>query len=161
MAAAFPTWKTITLGGHKDSAAYHVALQAGDYRIGNYTSQLLAKTPIAATETQVDLVCLTVREMGFLRGATTAEIYTWAEAHGLKKCPAEVGPALRLAYADQPSGEHIRVGMEPIADSDGDLRVFIVGNNGLVRWLDADWTGPVYRAKLWYPEYVWVFLRSS
>ena len=73
--AVSPIWKTVTLGLHKDEAALRAALASGGYRIGDYASQILAKTPLAATETTVDLVRLSVREMGFLNGATTAEIY--------------------------------------------------------------------------------------
>lgn len=155
---AFPVWKTITIGGQNNIAAYRAALHAGGYRVGDYASQLLDKTVVAESETTLELVRLTVGEMGFPRGASTAEIYAWAEAHGLKKCPAEVGPALRLAYADQPYGEWIRVGMEPIADSVGDLHVFLVGHGDHGRWLGTHWTDPTNQ---WHPGYVWVFLRSK
>lgn len=157
-ADALPTWRTIVLGGHKDIAAYRTALQAGGYRIGDYANQIMEKTPIATAETTVDLVQLTPRDIGSQRDASTAEIYAWAEAHGLKKCPAEVGPALRLAYADQPSDEWIRVGMEPIADSGGCPCVFDVEHAAHDRWLYAYWTNPTSQ---WNPRSVWVFVRSK
>lgn len=113
---------------------------------------------VATTKTAVDLVRLTVREMGFPRGATTIEIYARIRELGLLICPAEVGPALRQAYADQPIGEWIRVGMDPIAVSDGRLSVFLVDRGDGARWLNADWAEPTDQ---WSPGTPWVFLRSK
>lgn len=154
----FPVWKSITLGFHKDAAAHRAALQAGGNRVGDHASQIMEKMEVATAEIVVDLVRLTAREMGFLRGASTVEICAWAEAHGLKKCPAEVGPALRQAFADQPIGEWIHVGMEPIAVSDGRPRVFRVDRDGGARGLGASWTNPTHQ---WSPGLVWVFVREK
>src|SRR5258708_11313374 len=67
---------------------------------------------------------------------------------GLDLCPAEVGPALRRAYKDQPKGEWLLVAMEPITDSDGDSRIFLVEHGGNVPWLSAHYGDPdgVWRA---------------
>lgn len=47
---------------------------------------------------------LTVGDLGFPQGATTAELYAKAAALGLALCPLELGPHLRLQYLDQPEG---------------------------------------------------------
>ena len=73
---------------------------------------------------RIDLVRLTVRDLGFPRGATTEEIYTRAAEFGLELCPPEVGPHYRLAYADQPLGDWTAIGMKQINDSDGYPNVF-------------------------------------
>lgn len=158
MASDFPIWKTITLGAYKDTAAYCAALEAARCRVSDYAREILKKISIAQSETPVDLARLTVRELGFPEGATTEQAYAAALTRGLTKCPAEVGPALRLAYMDQPFGELIRVGMEPIVGSDGNLNVFRVVRGSGGRWLRASWAGPTGR---WSPEVVWVFLRSK
>ena len=56
----------------------------------------------AATCSIVTTVELTVRDLGFPRGATSAELYLRAGALGLGLCPLELGPHLRLQYLDQP-----------------------------------------------------------
>lgn len=47
---------------------------------------------------------LTVRNIGFPDGATTAQIFKRANELGLELCPLELGPHLRLEYLDQPEG---------------------------------------------------------
>ena len=97
---------------------------------------------VATEETELDLVVVSVAELGFKNGATREQIYSRAEERGLDHCPAEVGPQLRLQYADQPKGEWLVVGMEPITDSGGDLELFGVerGDSGL--WLSSCFDDP-------------------
>jgi len=45
---------------------------------------------------------------------TTAQINKAAGERGLAPCPPEVVPRLRLEYVNQPEGERLFVGMEPI-----------------------------------------------
>lgn len=47
---------------------------------------------------------LTVRDLGFPQGATTADLCAQAVLLGLQLCPLELGPHLRLHYLDQPKG---------------------------------------------------------
>jgi hypothetical protein len=58
----------------------------------------------SATRYSVMTVELAIRDLGFPQGATIAEIYARAAAHGLGLCPLELGPHLRLQYLDQPEG---------------------------------------------------------
>jgi hypothetical protein len=57
-------------------------------------------------------------------------IYSRAEQFGLGLAPAEVGPALRLHYFDQPIGEFLHVGMKPITTWTGEPGIFVVANGG-------------------------------
>lgn len=52
----------------------------------------------------VKTVELTVNDLGFPAGATTAQIFERAYEVGLNLCPLELGPHLRLQYLDQPEG---------------------------------------------------------
>ncbi len=118
---SFAVWDTVTLGFLKSPSVYRAALKESRYCIGDYADQILNKMKVSETETQVDLVVKTVAELGFKGGANRDAIYARAKELGLELCPAEVGPALRLAYQDQPNGEWLRIAMEPISDSGGDL----------------------------------------
>jgi hypothetical protein len=101
---------------------------------------------VSQEPTSVELVLMTVAELGFKTGAKRSDIYQRALELGFELCPPEVGPALRLAYADQPKNEWIWIGMEPITDSDGDPSVFDVVRDGDDRWLNAS---------CGHPDYVW------
>ena len=60
--------------------------------------------PVAAEETTVDIVVVSMLEMGFAEGelATLDTIYDRAKQLGLEICPVETAPQLRLQFLDQP-----------------------------------------------------------
>jgi hypothetical protein len=102
---------------------------------------------IATQETTLNLVVLSVKDLGFPKGATLQQIYDRAILEfGLCLCPAEVGPQLRLQYPNQPDEEWLIVAMEAITDLVGDLFVFSVIRSDSGLWLSADWD---------YPDNVW------
>lgn len=127
----------IILGFHKTADEYRRALAAAGFKISCCTNQILNKTPIAAAETPIYLVQKTVAELGLPNGGTLKQIYINAIALGYPLCPAEVGPALRLNYQNQPKGEWLRIAMEPITDSAGDLHIFSVEHLDDDYWFDA------------------------
>lgn len=71
-----------------------------------------------------DLIHLTVADLGFSSPATTKDIYAKAEELGFELCPAEVGPALRRHYFDQPLDEHLYISMKQITDFGNYMFVF-------------------------------------
>jgi len=150
-------WKTIQLGLHQSADEYRKAIKSSGMRISDYVNDLLNNPAftVMLKKCEVKLVMLTVAELGFPNGATSQEIYDKAKKRGSDLCPAEVGPALRLAYEDQPNGEWVIVAMEPITDSDGFLGVFGVGHDGDGRWLRTLYGSPGAR---WGPGDRWVFL---
>jgi hypothetical protein len=110
-------WKTIKLStGLKTADDFHKALEKGGHVIGSWGYGILGQLAFKVSETAnyVELVKITVRELGFKNGATNAQINERAKELGLELCPNEVGPQLRLQYKDQPKGERILVAMEPI-----------------------------------------------
>ena len=152
-------WKTIKLGtGFRTADDFRKALKGNGFNIGDWANDILGKPAfmVATEETEVDLVKVTVAELGFKKGARRNQIYERARDLGLELCPPEVGPQLRLQYQDQPNGEWILVAMEPIVDSDGAPFVFSVVRHASELWLDSRWRYPYY---FWSAASQWVFCR--
>ncbi|OGD57400.1 hypothetical protein A2V71_00140 [Candidatus Berkelbacteria bacterium RBG_13_40_8] len=137
---------TVRIGTHQNVKRLRKTLTDAGNRISDWGSDILNRITLAKKPEDVNIVVVTVAELGFPNGATRAHIYEKALSMGLGLLPAEVGPQLRLQYPDQPLGEWILVGMEPITDSDGYLKVFYVEHNGNGRWL---------RGSYGYPGHVW------
>jgi len=152
----FNVWKTINLGTGKNADDFRKVLKDRGFNIGNWADDILGKPAFtAATEaTEIDLVKVTVAELGFKEGARRDQIYERAKELGLELCPSEVGPQLRLQYQDQPNNEWLLIGMKPIADSDGDLGVFCVRRGDSELWLGSGWSHP---GGVWDPGSRWVF----
>lgn len=133
-------WKTIKLGtGLKTADDFRGALKAGGYQINDSANEMLGKPAftVAAKETEIELVKVLAKELGFKKGASRQEIYQRAQELGLKLCPNEVGPQLRLQYKNQPLNEWLLVAMEPIPDLYGCFRAFSVEPYGSVRWVSS------------------------
>lgn len=157
----FALWKTIKLGtGLKTADDFRRALKQAGCKLGDWGNDVLGQRAFTAseTETDADLVVVSVAELGFKDGATRADIYTRAQELGLSLCPAEVGPQLRLQYTNQPKGEWLLVAMEPIAGSVGSLGVFLVGHDGYGLWLHGN---RGHADSFWNGDDRWVFLRRK
>jgi hypothetical protein len=149
-------WKTIKLGIGKTADDFRKALKGNGFNIGDWANDILGKPAfmVATEETEVGLVKIAVAELGFKKGARRDQIYERAKELGLELCSPEAGPQLRLQYRDQPNGEWVLIGMEPIADSVGCLRVFLVERDGSELWLGGSWSDPGH---VWSPDDQWVF----
>lgn len=129
----FKMWKTIKLGtGLKTTDDFRSAFTVAGMKIDGVSNDLLGKPTftVSGKPVEVDLVSVTLTELGFKDGATLRDIYKRAQELGLSLCPPEVGPQLRLQYKDQPVGEWLNISMEPIADSGGTPGVFAVTQYG-------------------------------
>lgn len=162
-------WKTIKLGtGLRTAEHFMKDLTFSGCRIGYYAAEMLKKLEftesVAVRETNIELVNVSVAELGLKEKATTQEIYKRAQKNNLELCPAEVGPQLRLQYQDQPIGERLLIGMK---SSQGTDRIFVVAHyskpnnhygvdpfNGKV----IDSLGAFLR---WDKEAHWIFLRRK
>jgi len=150
-------WRTIKLGtGLRTAGEFGIALKQAECRIGDRGNDILGKPAFTASETEmeVDLVNVSVADLGFKDGAIRKDIYRRAIELGLELCPAEVGPQLRLQYRDQPKGEWLLVAMEPITDSDGGPGLFGVERGGRGLWLGA---GDGRPDRFWDSNGRWVF----
>ena len=132
-AATVPVWKTITVGKFANSFALIDALDAAGCSIGGAAGEILARPSftLSATKIDVELFAVSAAELGFRAGtASLADIYARAQQLGFELAAAEVAPQLRLQYFDQPIGEFLTIGMEPIRTWNGELAIVAVANGG-------------------------------
>ncbi|MGY4346588.1 hypothetical protein ACVWXM_003055 [Bradyrhizobium sp. GM7.3] len=100
---------------------------------GNSAGEILARPTftVSATTTSVELFTVSAAELGFRTDtALLADIYARAKQLGFGLAAAEVGPQLRLQYFDQPIGEFLIIGMEPIRTWQGAPVILNVANGG-------------------------------
>ena len=128
-----PVWKTITVGTFADSFALSNALDAVGCGIGDSAGEILARPTftLSAMKTNVELFAVSAAGLGLETDtASLAEIYARAQQLGFGLAAAEVAPQLRLQYFDQPVGEFLIIGMEPIKTSNGEPIILTVANGG-------------------------------
>jgi hypothetical protein len=124
-------WKTITLGRFANTFALRNALDAAGCGIGDLAEQILARPAFAMNPAEdVDLVVVSAAELGTPTETSLVDVYARAQERGLALAPAEVGPQLRLQYPDQPIGEFLHVGMNPINTWSGEPVIFALVNGG-------------------------------
>lgn len=161
---AFPEgrvkFRTIELGtGIKDGPEFQKAIETQGMKVYGWAADIL-KSPnfkVVGERGDADLVEVSVAGLGFNKITRYDAICARAEELGLELCPPEVGPQLRLQYADQPNGEYLSIAMKAINnDSGGDPNVFHVNRAGDELWLHTDGGRP---GSEWNPGGRFVFLR--
>ena len=126
-------WKTITIGTFANVFALSTALDAVGCGIGNSAGEILARPTftLRGAKTNVELFTVSAAELGFKTDtASLADIFARAKQLGFGLAAAEVGPQLRLQYFDQPIGEFLIIGMEPIRTWTGTPIILNVANGG-------------------------------
>ena len=97
---------TITLGTHRSGADLLDTLIEEKCRVSLWSTQALENPdfPVVAAEITVDIVIVSMLEMGFAEGerATLDTIYDRAKQMGLETCPVETAAQLRLQFLNQP-----------------------------------------------------------
>ena len=78
----------------------------------------------------MDLVVVSGADLGTPTETSLVDVYARAQERGLALAPAEVGPQLRLQYLDQPIGEFLHVGMNPINTWSGEPVILVLVNGG-------------------------------
>jgi len=139
-------WKTVKLGtGIKNADGFKKAIAELGYKIGDWANDIMGKKAFKVSNKpmELDLVKMTVAELGFKDGAKLVDIYTKIKSLGGTLCPPEVGPQLRLQYTDQPKGDWFLIAMETIVDSGGNPDVCKLerSDDGEV-WLYANYDDP-------------------
>lgn len=132
-AADVPVWRTIAIGTFTNPIALRNAMSAMGCHVGNSAAEVLARPAftLSGKRTDVGLLIVSAAELGFQgETASLAEIYARAQRLGFGLAPAEIGPQLRLQYLDQPIGEFLIIGMEPIRTWAGEPVILTVANGG-------------------------------
>ncbi|MDA9521725.1 hypothetical protein XI06_15695 [Bradyrhizobium sp. CCBAU 11434] len=127
------TWKTITIGTFADSLALRNELDSKGCNVGGQAAEILARPmfTVSSQKTNVELVDLSPAQLGLTTDTVTlADVYASAQRLGLELAAAEVGPQLRLQYFDQPVGEFLTIGMDPIKTWSGEPIILNVANGG-------------------------------
>jgi len=144
---SFPEGKiqkyNINIGG-KTKTELRSELEEKKVYVSPYAKDLLNSKDFDTSNNieNLELVRLTVDDLGFQNGATTDEIYKRAEDFGLELCPAEVGPQLRLAYS---GGDWMYIAMKQIADRYDYPNVFYLSRDGARQGLFASGARPTSR----------------
>ena len=148
---------SLEIGG-KTPQGYEAELQNEGYHISEHAKYLLAKVTTAKERQTLDLVRLKVSDLGFKDMTRYDQICARAEELDLERCPAEVGPALRLVMKDQPMGDWVIVAMELLTHRDGYPRVFRIHRDEGGSWL---YTRNGHPGDQWYPGDSFVFARRK
>ncbi len=132
-AAEAPVWKTIAIGTFPDPLALVGALDTERCAIGDLAREILARPAfgVSSKKMNVELFAMSAAELGFKTDVVTlAKVYARAQELGFGLAPAEIAPQLRLQYPDQPTGEFLIIGMEPIKTWKGAPVILNVANGG-------------------------------
>jgi hypothetical protein len=129
---AFQIWRTITVGLHDGAHAYREALDAARMKVGDAADEILGRPgfPYARIITEIELVLLSVIELGLDPPTSLSGVYERAKQLGLELCPAEVGPQLRLDYRSQLPNEVLHIAMAPVATHGGEPTILALMNIG-------------------------------
>ncbi|QIO37266.2 DUF1127 domain-containing protein [Bradyrhizobium sp. 1(2017)] len=132
-AADVPVWRKTTVGTFPDSVALRNALNARGCGVGDLAGEIMARPAftLSATKTDLELVTVSAAELGFqTEMVSLGQIHARAQQLGFGLAPAEIAPQLRLQYLDQPIGEFLIIGMDPIKTWKGQPVILTVANGG-------------------------------
>src|SRR5581483_4842313 len=101
--------------------------------VGGQAGEILARPTfaLASRQAEAELVLVTPAQLGFTSGTVTlAGPYARPREFGIEPARPEIGPQLRIQYFDQPMGEFLTIGMEPIITWSGEPIILNVANGG-------------------------------
>jgi len=165
---------TVTLGTHEDGEALLDALTKNHFRVSKWSIQALTHRdfPVEAEERQVDVIVVSLLEMGFLQDELVSldTIIKRAKKLGFDVCTPELAVQLRLQYTDQPDwstgdrlGQFFVVSEAIDLYADGVPKIFSIirddefphKETGIGLWLISnnvvDAADPAHRARLFNP----------
>lgn len=128
-AKSWPVWHTVELGTQRNAGTMKAAIENAGMYVSLRAEDIFKEVTFTQKKHRLNLVVVTVAELGFPDIATTAQIFEAAQKQRLALCPAEVGPQLRLQYKNQPRCEWNFIAMKPVVGPDGALELFDVAHN--------------------------------
>lgn len=111
------TWLTVELGQCDNPEGYRRAITEQGMVVSRTASDILDQVVINQ-KAKIGTVRVAVKELGLKKGGYYHEIQARAFMHGMKLCPPEIGPALRLAYVDQLRDERLHIAMEALSNQE-------------------------------------------
>jgi hypothetical protein len=147
---------TLRLGTYKTTEEYRKNLQRGGVHLASWVHDVLGRERFKTSAERFDVPVTRVwaSQLGLPRGGTYVTICEAAKRQGLALCPAEIGPALRLTYTDQPVGETLCIAMPAVADSTGASGIFVLGRDLQELWLAGEDGRP---DRVWPGNWAFVF----
>jgi hypothetical protein len=115
---------TITIGTYSNAEELRGALKDGGCDTGG-VDDLLSQVVVSPERKELNVVVVTVEDLGLAERVDRKEIYDRAQALNLDLCPAEVAPQLWLQHKDRIDEPQLYIGMEPLTE-----KIFQVGRYG-------------------------------
>jgi len=117
----FPTWKWIMFGINTNLDKYLAAFEEQGCYLNkyNHTDQLIPNLQFSGVKefTKLELVKVSVKQLGFPDGASYEDIVKAAKRERLQLCPIELIFALRLDYRDSKIGQiQLEIATVPVKD---------------------------------------------
>ena len=154
----FKIWMKLRLGTFKNAREILTCIKrSSGLQVTDWAAASMIHMTISSTESEIKIVKISAQDLGFKKAVSRAAIYDCARGHGLHLVPAEVGPQLRIVYRDQPLGEWLLMGMEPIKSGVGSSDIFVLASN-----LGALNIGTAFSSSehKWPPSTRWVFAQD-
>ena len=152
-------WRTITLGNAWGVEKLETALNKNKHMIDPAAEHMMHAPEFNTGHiaSEIPLVRVTLGELWLEDGVGYADIFAAAERVGLKLCPPELGPRLRLEY-DQLYEETLVVAMVPIKDEDDLAAVFTVHHWDWGQGLGGACCGISNNEDEWHADSGWIFM---
>lgn len=166
-------WKTINIGINQKLVAdiknldpcntdgrFIEPVSQGRYGLDPDALYIIQQDSFATSSSlqSIQLTVITLRSLGLPDGTCYEDIFKAAQHAGLRLCPAEVGLQLRLQYMDQPYGETLVIGMQPLHDCYQLPSVFTVHHWDWGIGLGACCCGESNVEDEWHADSDWVFM---
>lgn len=156
---SFPILKTVVLGAYRSPAHYrhNLILKSDEFYSTDRALSVLEKITVSQVQLKLNLVAVTAADLGWNNKVNYNRICSLADSFGLDRCPAEVGPALRLQYSNQPYFEYLQIAMDPVTiiTNCDSPQIFGVNRDNSVLLLDSNYCGP---ESFWNANRRWVFV---
>ncbi len=135
-------WQNIEIERWRGKEYYLTALKAGNAQISEGAKQIIEEINFKRKEEveEIDLVKMTVGQLGFRESARFKDICQRARKLGLELCPPQV--ALELCLQEN-GFDTIYIGMRPIVVKSNDLLIFCISyiesESGQDFWFQSSW----------------------
>lgn len=139
----FPIFLACEVGG-KPKDELLAEIEASGMFASNYAKDIMSKDAWKPGKREsMKFGKARVRDFGFTKNPTTTELFNRIEELGHSLCEPGDGPALRVAFKNQPRGSVCWTAMKQITASDGGQNVFGLGrSSGGEAWLVGYWASP-------------------